>query len=210
MSLFLWAATVGSPTGYFLFSFVAQHRTWRTTLWAIFGVSAGFWLIMVAVMLYCGETRHSILLPKRAKKERKQGNEKVDVPEEAEQRGATDLFKVVLTRPFRFLFTEAIILFAALYNGYLYGLSFLFNDAFSLVFGPQGHGFNVVSFGLSFLGVAVGISIGPFTNIWQERYYQRKVKETGGNNIPEARVQLGKVVGIGQFSRLVQYLTHGM
>lgn len=47
------------------------------------------------------------------------------------QRGVKELFRIALLRPFRFLFTEAIIVFAALYNGYLYGLRFLFNDAFS-------------------------------------------------------------------------------
>lgn len=112
---------------------------------------------------------------------------------------------------FRFLATEAIIIFCALYNGYLYGLSFLFNDAFKLVFGPKGKGFSTTGVGLTFLGFAIGVSIGPVVNIWQERYYQRKIREERGEstdaaveagkedvykNIPEARVQLGKVAAV--------------
>lgn len=197
MSLFLWAATAGSPSGYFLFSFVAQTRDWRVVLWALLGVCGGLWLIMSATLLFCGETRHSILLLRRAKAERKRtGNENIEVPEKMKQRGLRQLFRVALTRPFRFLGTEAIVMFAALYNGYLYGLSFLFNDAFSLVFGTKGHGFDVIGVGLCFLGIVVGITLGPLTNIWQERYYRRRIWAEGGANIPEARVQLAKVASI--------------
>ena len=194
MSLFLWAATFGSPSGFFLFSFVADHRSWRDIFWALLGINGGFWIIMT---LCLKETRHSVILLRRAKKERKErGTDAIDVPEEMRQRGAKQLFSVALTRPFRFLFQEAIIIFGALFNGYLYGLSFLFNDAFSLVFGKHGHKFDTVGVGLCFLGIMFGISMGPVTNLWQERYYQRRIAKTGGKNTPEARVQLSQLAGI--------------
>ena len=194
MSLFLWAATCGSSLGYLLFSFVAQHRQWRDVFWALLGICGGCWLIMLLVLK---ETRHSIILLRRAAKERKEkGTESIDVPESMKQRGPKKLFQVALTRPFRFLFTEAIIQFSALYNGYLYGLSFLFNGAFALVFGPDGHGFTVSGVGLSFLGIIVGISIGPITNIYQEHYFQRRIAAMDGRNVPEARVRLGKVAAV--------------
>lgn len=196
MSLFLWAATVGSPLGYFLFSFIAQHKPWRDVFWALLGIGGGAWLIMTATLK---ETRHSILLLRRAARERKErGTDAIEVPDSMKQRGPTELFKVALARPFRFLFTEAIIVFGALYNGYLYGLSFLFNGAFSLVFGPEGHGFEVQGVGLSFLGIVIGISIGPITNLLQENYYQRRISAMGGKNVPEARVQMGKVAAVGE------------
>ena len=194
VSFFLWAATFGSPCGYFLFSFLAQHRPWRDIFWALLGICGGFWLILI---LNLRETRHSIILLRRAAKERKEkGTDAIDVPDSMKQQGARELFKIALLRPFRFLFSEAIIIFGALYNGYLYGLSFLFNDAFPLVFGPEGHGFDVIGVGLSFLGIMIGISMGPPTNLWQERYYQRAVARNGGKGMPEARVQLGKVAAI--------------
>lgn len=196
MSLFLWAATVGSPLGYFLFSCIAQYKGWRDIFWALLGICGGLWLIMTATLK---ETRHSVLLLRRAARERKQrGTDAIEVPDSMKQRGPRKLFKTALLRPFRFLFTEAIIFFGALYNGYLYGLSFLFNGAFSLVFGMGGHGFDVLGVGLTFLGIVVGISIGPITNIWQERYYQRRIAQVGGKNVPEARVQLGRIAGISE------------
>lgn len=152
---------------------------------------------MSAALLWCGETRHSILLLRKAKAERKRtGNQNIEVPEKMRQRGLRQLFKVALTRPFRFLFSEAIIIFAALYNGYLYGLSYLFNTAFSVIFGPTGKGFDTLQIGLTFLGIAVGITLGPVTNIWQERYYQKRIKAAGGANIPEARVQMGQIAAV--------------
>ena len=196
MSLFLWAATAGSPLGYFLFSFVAQYREWRVVFWALLGICGGFYLIMCATLK---ETRHSIILLRRAAKERNnRRTDAIDVPDDMKQKGMKDLFRDTLSRPFRFLFTEAIIIFGSLYNGYLYGLSFLFNGAFSLVFGPNGHGFDVSGVGQCFLGIVVGISIGPITNVWQERYYQRRIASMNGKNVPEARVQLGKVAAVGK------------
>lgn len=111
MSLFLWAATVGSPLGYFLFAFVAQYRGWRHVLWAVMGVSGGAWVLMTGVVLGLGETRHSVLLLRRVEAERRRrshGGNGVDVPEEMRKRGTRELVRVALTRPFRFLGTEAI------------------------------------------------------------------------------------------------------
>lgn len=197
MSVFLWAATVGSPSGYFLFSWVAQYRGWRDVFWALLGVCGGFWIIMSVVLILCDETRHSILLLRRAKAERRRtGSDDIEVPDAMKQRGVRQLFRIALTRPFRFLFSEAIVIFAALYNGYLCGLSFLFNTAFSVIFGPSGKGFETYQVGLTFLGICVGISFGPLTNLWQERYYQKRISRAGGANIPEARVQLGQVAAV--------------
>lgn len=146
MSLFLWAATCGSPSGYFLLSFMAKYHGWRNVFWALLGLCGGFWVLMCLVLR---ETRHTTILRSRAKKVLKYDSDletrdpdlRDKYAKVLQHRSTQELFAVALTRPFRFLFTEAIIIFAVLYNGYLYGLGFPFNTAFSLVFGPEGHGF---------------------------------------------------------------------
>lgn len=81
----------------------------------------------------------------------------------------------------------------ALYNGFLYGLSYLFNTAFGLVFGA--HGFNTFEVGLAFLGIAIGILIGTVTNIFAENFYQRK-SDAVGKPVPEARLAVGMIASI--------------
>lgn len=214
-NMFLWAAVGGSPIGFFLMSLVAQHHGWRVVLWTLLGICSTLWLQLVIVLVPFGnETRHSVLLRRRA---RKQGKK---VPVEAQARPLNTLFTVTLARPVRFLSTETIVIFGALYNGFLYGLSFMFNGAFGLVFGKEGYGFDTAGVGLCFLGLVVGISLGPIAGIWQERYYQnqvygnRKTSEDSGSSSseisallepnrtnapkhnPEARVQLGKMAAI--------------
>jgi MFS family permease len=216
MSIFLWAAVCGSPSGYFLMSFVAQTRGWRDVFWALLGICGGIWLILVVVLVgFKNETRHSVLLRRRAARLNKEsGAEMATVPPEMQSKTLGQLFKGTLSRPFIFLAKETVIIFAALYNGFLYGISFLFNGAFGLVFGAKGYGFNKIGVGLAFLGLVVGISLGPIINIFQERYYQKRIRAAQGStttsedslqaeagqdqfkNIPEARVQLSKIAAV--------------
>lgn len=197
MSWFLWAATGGSPTGFVLFSFIAQGRGWHEVFRVMFFICLAFWIVLAASLFSIGETRHSVILLQRAKRLRKQtGNESLEVPDDLKQRGPRQLFGTALARPFRFLAGEAIVQFGALYNGFLYGLSFLFNGAFHIIFGPQGYGFNTIGVGICFMGIVVGITFGLLTNVFQERYYQRRVKLANNRDVPEARVHYAKIAAI--------------
>ncbi|KAH6870629.1 major facilitator superfamily domain-containing protein [Alternaria rosae] len=197
MSWFLWAATGGSPTGFVLFSFIANGRSWHTVFRIMFFICLTFWVVMVVALYSLGETRHSVILLRRARALRQQtGDEEIEVPDEMKQRGPKQLFSTALARPFRFLGSEAIVQFGALYNGFLYGLSFLFNGAFHMIFGPSGYGFDTIGVGISFLGIVVGITLGLATNVLQERYYQRQVSQAGHRDVPEARVHHAKLAAI--------------
>ncbi|KAH7075919.1 major facilitator superfamily domain-containing protein [Paraphoma chrysanthemicola] len=197
MSLFLWAATGGSPTGFVLFSFIAQGRGWHDVFRIMLYVCFVFWVVLVVALYALGETRHSVILLKRAKALRRAtGDERLDVPDELKQRGPRQLFGTALARPFRFLAGEAIVQFGAAYNGFLYGLSFLFNGAFHMIFGPSGYGYDTIGVGISFLGIVLGITLGLFTNVLQERYYQRRVAQAGHRDVPEARVHYAKLAAI--------------
>ncbi|RYP62892.1 hypothetical protein DL771_009541 [Monosporascus sp. 5C6A] len=198
MSVYLWAATCGSPSGFFLLSAVAQTHGWRTVFWALLGINGGLWLILVAA-LWGNETRHTTILRREARRvaenQRWRHGPGMTTPASPKHRSPKEILHVALTRPFRFLFTEAIVIFGALYNGFLYGLSFLFNVVFVQVFGVN-HGFTTFGVGCAFLGIAAGISLGPLTNLWQERYYQRAISGVQGGNVPEARVQLAKIAAL--------------
>ena len=194
MAWFLWAATGGSPTGFVLFSFIANGRTWHEVFRFMFFVCLCFWIVLVVALYSLGETRHSVILLKRAKNLRKAtGNNQFEVPDEFKRRGFKQLFGTALVRPFGFLATEAIVQFSALYNGFLYGLSFLFNGAFHIIFGPNGYGYDTTGVGICFLGIVFGICFGLVTNTFQERYYQCQVAKYGQRNAPEARLHHAKL-----------------
>lgn len=124
------------------------------------------------------------------------GNEKLHVAKDMEKQNVSQIFIISLSRPFHLLFTEPVIIFCAVYNGYLFGLTFLFNGGFALIFGPMGYGFNTIEVGLANLGVIVGVLLGPITHIWQERYYLRQIEKQDGKNVPEARVQTSLVAAV--------------
>ena len=50
------------------------------------------------------------------------------------------LYKVTIVRPFKFLATEPITYLCAAINGWVFGIVFLSNEAFPLVFGEGNHG----------------------------------------------------------------------
>ncbi|KXJ85773.1 MFS multidrug transporter-like protein, partial [Microdochium bolleyi] len=191
MSIYLWAATCGSPSGFLLMALIAEGRQWQDVFWALFATCSVFWVIMVAVVR---ETRHTTILRRRHPEATQSYTARGG--EATQTKTTRQLFHVALARPFRFLATEAIVIFAALYHGYLFGLSFLFNGVFVLVFGEGGHGFGIAGVGTAFLGLVAGITTGVFTNIWQERKYLAAVKDAGGANIPEARVHLAKTAAV--------------
>ena len=62
-----------------------------------------------------------------------------------------------------------------------------------------GYGLTTLQVGLCFLGLMVGISVGPLISIWQEKYFQKQWEQNGRKNVSEARVQLGKMGAIGEY-----------
>lgn len=106
---------------------------------------------------------------------------------EDEKDGLATLFKITLTRPIRFLVSEPIILFSAVYNGFTFAIVYLFQGSFALIFGSEGHGWNLGEQGLSFLGLLIGTLVGALINPIQDRYYLRRIREEG-KGVPEARM----------------------
>ncbi|KUJ16879.1 MFS multidrug transporter-like protein [Mollisia scopiformis] len=196
LSIFTLTSASGSSSGYFAYSFIAQLHGLKAVLWAMTGVTGGFF-VMLCLVLNLSETRHSVILRRRAAKARKEaGNQDLEVAEDMRAQSLKHLINISLARPFHFMFTEPVIMFCAAYNGYLFGLTFLFNGAFALVFGSEGYGFDTIGVGLDNLGVVAGVCFGPLTHLWQERYYLRRVQEAGGKNVPEARVQMSMVAAV--------------
>jgi len=157
-------------------------------------ILGAYWILMIATL---PETRHTTILDRKTKRVRKTIQKEglgtganIRDANADEKKGLHTLFKITLSRPFIFLFTEPITYASAIYNGFIYGLVYIFNEAFPLVFG-DGHGFNTGEAGLSFLGLVIGPLIGAAFHFLQERYYLRRVAQNNGKGVPEARMWMG-------------------
>jgi multidrug resistance protein len=200
MAVYGLSSTVGPPMALVISGYTALELGWRWIFWINMAITGGFWVILV---LTIPETRHSIIFQRKTKKLRQQMRQEKLAPAESltdanadERKGLHQLFAVTLTRPLYFLFTEPITFFAAVYNGFLYGLVYLFNEAFPLVFGPKtslgGHNFNGGAQGLAFLGLAIGPIVAFCFYPLQERYYLARVAVNDGKGVPEARMWMAR------------------
>ncbi|KAK5132524.1 hypothetical protein LTR08_008908 [Meristemomyces frigidus] len=190
------SSTFGPPFALVLSGYIVQQLGWHMLFWIFMIITGGLWVIMVLTL---PETRHSIILEKKAKRVRKTLAKEgavspavfeniSDAHNKAEKRSIHTLFAVNLTRPIRFLLTEPITMGAAAYNGFIYGIVYLFNTAFPIVFGPGGHDFNTGEWGLAFLGLALGTLAAAACHPLQERYYLKCVAANNGKGVPEARM----------------------
>lgn len=195
MRIYGVSSTFGPPFALMISGYIAEDLGFRDLFWTFMGITGGFWIVM---LLTLPETRHSTVLERKAQRVRKTltkegyGNATIlkhisDSHSKGEKRSVHALFATNLTRPIRFLFTEPITLGAAAYNGFIYGIVYLFNESVPLVFGDN-HGFSVGQQGLAFTGIAVGVLVAAAFHPLQERYYLRKVAENGGKGVPEARM----------------------
>jgi len=101
------------------------------------------------------------------------------------------LFTISLLRPWKFLATEPITMFASAYNGLCFGILFMFNEGFSFVFAqppPIGKGWtNSGLVNLTQVSVVLGLTIGLCTSPLAERVYAKHLKRNNGLSTPEAR-----------------------
>lgn len=81
---------------------------------------------------------------------------------------------------------------AAAYNGFIYGIVYLLNESFPLVFGGGGHDFNTGEWGAAFVGLLFGSLVAAIFHPLQESYYRKQVARNDGNSVPEARMHLAR------------------
>lgn len=194
MSIYGISSIMGPPLSLVTTGYLSSVKGFRVMAWALMGITGGFWIIMLATL---PETRHTAILDRKIRRLSKtlqsEGIKKqiFDANEEEKKSLHTLLF-TNLTRPLRFLFTEPITICAAIYNGFIFGVVFLLNEAFPLVFGPGGHNFNTGEVGLTFAGLVIGAIVGGLIYPIQERYYHRAVAANGGKSVPEARMWMAR------------------
>ncbi|KAJ5683215.1 hypothetical protein N7462_006380 [Penicillium macrosclerotiorum] len=185
----LFASTVGG--------FIVQSsHGWRCTdyLTGIMGAAA----LVIDFFFLCESYAPVILTRKAAELRRRTLNWGIHSKQEEIEVDFKQLIRKNFSRPLKILFTEPIILTLSIYMAFLYGLLYLFMTAYPIVF-QQIHGFDKGVGGLPYLGMIIGEFLGGFAIILSQPWYNRKLKENGGDPIPEWRMPLA-IVGSVAFA----------
>jgi hypothetical protein len=135
------------------------------------------------------ETYGPVLLRKRAAKLSKITGKvyKSRIEIDAGSISAKAEFKKAMGRPWILLLREPIVLLLSIYMAIIYGTLYMLFSAFPIVF-QQTRGWSEGLGGLSFVGVAVGITIGVIYTIPDNTRYKKVMASHDGKAPPEARL----------------------
>ncbi|KAJ8100180.1 major facilitator superfamily domain-containing protein [Lipomyces tetrasporus] len=183
-ALGIWGsmAALGPLLGPLIGGFAFENHDWRWTIWAISWMS-GF--LLFVVFFFLPETSADKLLREKAARLCKEtGNSKwMSESEKAGPLVIADAVRIYLLRPFALLLLEPIVLLLSLYLALLYGLEYLFFEAFPIVFSGI-YGWKPGPTGLGFFGVFVGVYVGLAFQILFIRYRYKRMWARLGDEPP--------------------------
>lgn len=172
---------------------VQRYETWRWTIWPLLIIS-GFALVVLVLTL--PESSSSNILYRRAKRLRKvTGNPNLRSKGEIFSAHLTgkEIALMTFVRPFLLSFREPIVLGINLHIGLVYGILYLWFEAFPLVF-VQTYGFNYGQLGLSFMGIFIGAILTYIGFIFWHRWsYAPLFDRNKGKVAPEKWLEPGIV-----------------
>lgn len=134
--------------------FITQYVSWRWATWLIV-IMGGVSFVMMSCIR---ETYIPALLQQKAKKMRKQTDEKKYWSRYDVRVGFGELMKVNLSRPFIMAVKEPICIFWNVYMGIVYGILYLCFVAYPIVY-TEVRGWSISNSSLAFCGIGIGICI---------------------------------------------------
>lgn len=184
MALFVAAANVGPSIGSPIGQWVAENSH--------MGLNWLFWLNVIiggafaAVLLLVPETLPRVVIARatarRAEKDEMPNQDAVIV---TKIRVVQEIW-FVFTMALRIMTTEPIVISLGLYNGFAYGLLFLYLDGVFDVF-VYNNGLSYIAADLTYLNFVVGVCVLFAFMPFQTWLYKRDRKRNGGIGRPEAR-----------------------
>ncbi len=133
MATFMTATTFGPVIGPIASGYLTGY-SWDWPFW--FGlIFAG---VSAVPLAFLPETYGPTILLRRARKIRKLNpGTNVYAPIELEQKSFMAEMAVVLSRPFRMFFLEAMVLFSCLFLSFVYAILYMFFQAYSIIYGGE-------------------------------------------------------------------------
>jgi DHA1 family multidrug resistance protein-like MFS transporter len=169
--------------------FITQsYLGWRWTAWITLIMASAFGLVAVVVV---PETYGPIILKRRAQRLRHETNDwALHAKIEEGQTSFKDILQKYIFRPAQMLIAEPILLLVTMYMALIYGILYLFFEAYPVSFQEE-RGWNDGVGALPFLSIFVGVLAGSaLITINTKTRYARLHEETGGHVPPEERLIL--------------------
>lgn len=166
--------------------FITQsYLGWRWTEY-ITGIMGALATFLDAVFLE--ETYMKTILRKRASHIRAETrNYAIHHISEEEVLDLGSLIHKLLLLPLKLLFLEPIVFLITVYTAFIYGILYLFLEAYPVVFSEY-RGISPALANLPYIGLIVGVLLGCGIVIAFEPRYNRKLKENNGIPVPEERL----------------------
>ncbi|MBE7182288.1 MAG: MFS transporter, partial [Terriglobus roseus] len=195
LAIAVFAATVFM--GPFLAPFIGGFITtsylgwrWTSYLSAIMGFTG-----LILVVFFVEESYPPVILVAKGRElRRRTKNWGIHAKQDEVEVNFRELVSQNISRPFRILFLEPIVLLVTIYLSFIYGLLYLFLTAYALVFQGVYH-FNPGISGLTYFGMIGGVAIGFCVLVYLDKGYKAKLR--ANNNIPVPEWRLPYVIGGG-------------
>ncbi|KAE9966311.1 hypothetical protein BLS_007073 [Venturia inaequalis] len=192
VSWFITAAGFGQGIGAILSGELAP-RAWNLPYWAALVIA----LVSLGLLLITPETFEPIILKKRAKYLRKHHDAKVYAPIELKKGGLNDFVTTQMIRPAKMFGTEPLAFFTCLYLALVYGVYYLFFQAYHRVY-EKGYKMRPDEASLTFIPVGIGGIFAFLVSLLYDRYL-RKAERNGtlnkGNREERLRIPLACLAG---------------
>lgn len=168
--------------------FSATYTDYRWTQWSTIILALAAYILVLPTQ----ETHRMVLLKRKAKQLGLPSPE----PEVVSREAIKLLLTITLFRPIRMLVSEPIVLLYSVYNAFTFSVLFAFFEAYPFVFMGE-YGFSIWQYGLTFLGIGVGVLLGAIGAIVVDLVVYQKIVRKGGHRImkkgPEQRLYIGMI-----------------
>ena len=158
---------------------------WRWTAWITLIPAATCGIICLLVI---PETYHPILLQKRAARKRKEtGNKAYHSLLDTSAPTLHTIVSKYLSRPFQMLLLEPILISITLYVAFIYGILYLFFEAYPISFGEVRGWKSTGVAALPLIAILIGVLLGVFLISYTTKVHYSQ-KQRDGRATPEDRL----------------------
>lgn len=187
LGLFSGATFIGPVAGPIVGGFItASYLGWRWTAWITLIMAVSFGIV---AFFLCSESYAPVLLQRKATKRRLATKTwAIHAPADENPVDMHEILHKYLYRPFIMLALEPILVLITLYMSFIYGILYLFFEAYPISFQEE-RGWNAGVGALPFIGITLGVVLGvAIITYTSNTRFKRKMEENGGKPVPEERL----------------------